>query len=172
MAKRYRSTRNGAKMFGGRVLFHKHFFPQMGQPPCDDPEICAWIEALPGFGKMFFLHEDTENIPVINPESIPEGSSATVEDLGAAAVQLQRMGIEVNPNILQDEQETEETPVQDEGEPVVDTLPTLTYVAKANKEDLQEVVKKQEWDDINLDGTVSYLRDTIRERIKEAQQAQ
>ena len=160
-------------MFGGRIEFVEHFFPQMKHPPCDDQEIIDWIESRGAFGKTITLYEDTEaKAPVIDPESIPEGSDVSAEDLSAAAVQLQKMGIEVNPAILQDAEETEETPDEDEGEPAVDTLPTLTYVAKANKEDLQEVVKKQGWDDINLEGTVTYLRDAIRERIKEAQQTQ
>lgn len=168
-------------MMGGKVLFADHFFPQLGDPPCDDPVIIEWLESSPAFGKQIFLHSSDERPPDIKPESIPEGSTATVEDLSAAVVQLQRMGIEVNPALLKkasEEKETEvvdepaETPEPDEGEPVVNTLPTLTFVASARKELLQGIIEKQGWDDLNKEGTVTYLRDAIRGKVKEAQQTQ
>lgn len=170
MAKRYRSLRRGQKMFGGRIVFVDHLFPQRNAPPCDDPELIRWLESNPGFGKSITLYDDTEDVPVVDPASIPEGSDVSAEALSAAMVQLKRMGMDVNPALLQKPVETEETlDDEEEGEQIVNTLPTLTYVAQANKEGLQEIVQKQGWDDINQEGTVSYLRDAIREKIKEAQ---
>jgi hypothetical protein len=161
-------------MCGGRIMFVEHYFPQLKEPPCDDPRLIKWLEENPGFGKVFWLHHDSEvSAPEINPESIPEDSVATTSDLQAAAETMQRMGIHVNPALLAEAaSEIGETPEETEGEPVVNTLPTLTFVARANKEALQGIVEKHQWNDINSEGTANYLRDMVRQKVKEAQQTQ
>jgi len=175
MAKRYRSLRKGQRLFGGRIIFADHFFPQIKEPPCDDERLIEHIESRPGFGKSFWLYTDEDvKPPAINPESIPEGASE--EGLSAAAVQLKRMGLNVNPALLkkQDaatEDPGEETPEPTE-EPIVNVLPTNQYVRTANKSRLIEIIERHGWDDIDKNGHNVYLRAAIMEKIAETHQTQ
>lgn len=168
-AKRYRSLRREQRMLGGEIFFENHFFPAMSKPPCDDPDIQEYIESRPKFGTVITLFSEDERPVVVDPESIPEGVSQ--EGMTAALQHLQRMGINVNPKYLEGGS-AEETPEEEEGEPAVNTLPTLTYVAKANKVQLQDIIDKNGWTDLNRDATVMNLRDAVREKVREAQQAQ
>ena len=177
MAKRYRSLRREQRMLGGKILFAGHLFPPEGHPPCDDPRLIEHIESRAGFGTLFFVLNEDEKEIVINPESIPEGVSGA--SMSAALKNLQKMGIDVNPAFLAEAEKTTEPPPETPAPPPegehddheINTLPTLTFVRKANKEDLQRTIKVNGWEDIDLNGHNVYLRDAIREKI-EAHQTQ
>jgi len=156
MGRRYRSLRKAFKMNvapGKIILWDGHRFPPKGQPACTDKEINDFIESRPGFGKLFWKEQNPDEI-LVDPAKLPKDCEA--EHLQKAAERLADMGINVNPAILVDPDEEPQ-------------LPSKTSVSSMKRKELEELVKKFEWDDIDITLNVKDLKKVIREKVEASQ---
>lgn len=158
MGKRYRSLRRSFKMNvapGKVILWDGYRFPPRNKPACKDKEVIDFIEGRKGFGKLFWPEQDPDSI-IVDPAKVPV--DCELAHLQRAADSLNRMGYNVNPALLKD---------QDEEAP---QLPSKTAVSSMKRDELEALVKKLGWgEELDLTLGVKDLKKAIREKIDTSQ---
>jgi len=183
MAKRYHSIRSQQKMARGKILFVDHFFPPIGRPKCSDPAICNFIETRSTFGTVITIYEGDDEDSMIDLKKVP--SDVDGGELEKAARELRRMGININPALLQqvakeggaDDEQPQKgedatlesvfpEPVWPQDEPKEEwEIPTKTYLAQANKEQLLVLAARFGVTGVDEETTNANIREALKERF-------